>query len=89
MSEKNQQAENTSPKRRTVLYSIVRAIAFICFHTIFPVVYHGREKLRQTGPYILIQRLSDQPGSDLSGQKGAREKSADQLDFPCSPHDSH
>lgn len=54
MSEEKQEIRKSPSERRTVLYTIIRVIAFIVFHTICPVVYHGKEKLRQKGPYILI-----------------------------------
>ncbi len=41
-------------KRRTFLYRIAKALAWILFHTVYPVTLHNREHLALNGPYILI-----------------------------------
>lgn len=41
-------------KRRTFLYSIAKALAWVLFHTVYPVTLHNREHLELEGPYILI-----------------------------------
>ena len=41
-------------KRRTVLYSIAKVLAWVLFHTVYPVTLHNREHLSLDGPYILI-----------------------------------
>lgn len=41
-------------KPRTLLYSIAKAIAWVLFHTVYPVTVHDRERLFLTGPCILI-----------------------------------
>ncbi len=41
-------------KRRTFLYSIAKALAWVLFHTVYPVTLHCREHLSLNGPYILI-----------------------------------
>lgn len=54
MAENSTGKKETSGKRHSALYGLVRVIAFILFHTICPVIYHGKEKLRTSGPFILI-----------------------------------
>ncbi len=41
-------------KRRTLLYSIAKVLAWVLFHTVYPVTIHNREYLSVDGPYILI-----------------------------------
>ncbi len=41
-------------KPKTLLYSIAKVLAWILFHTVYPVTVHGKEHLRLTGPCILI-----------------------------------
>lgn len=41
-------------KPRTLLYSIAKVLAWVLFHTVYPVTMHGKEHLRLKGPYILI-----------------------------------
>ena len=48
------QAESPKP-RRTPLYTVLRGIAWVLFHTVIPIRYHHAEKLnRADAPYILI-----------------------------------
>jgi 1-acyl-sn-glycerol-3-phosphate acyltransferase len=41
-------------KRRTFLYSFAKVLAWILFHTVYPVKVHGREHLNLQGPCIVI-----------------------------------
>lgn len=41
-------------KRRTFIYSFARVLAWILFHTVYPVRVHGRKHLRLHGPCIVI-----------------------------------
>ena len=53
MSEHEQ--EKTGQKaKHSFLYQFARLVATLIFHTFCPVVYHGREKLPENGPYILV-----------------------------------
>lgn len=51
-----QQSNRPLPKRkrRTVLYSVAKALAWVLFHTVYPVTLHNTEHLALSGPYILI-----------------------------------
>ena len=51
MEKKNNAA---GKKPRTLLYSIAKAIAWVLFHTVYPVTVHDRERLHLTGPCIVI-----------------------------------
>ena len=54
MAENHPEKKESSTRKRSVLYMLVRVVAFLVFHTICPVRYHGKEKLRTSGPFILI-----------------------------------
>ncbi len=41
-------------KRRTFLYRVAKVLAWILFHTVYPVTVHHQEYLDLEGPYILI-----------------------------------
>ena len=43
-----------SKKGRTFLYRLAKALAWVLFHTVFPVTLHNTEHLSLSGPYILI-----------------------------------
>lgn len=51
-------AEKKKPEavteKRSVLYEIVRGLAKIVFHTIMPVRFHNKERLKQDPPYVVI-----------------------------------
>ena len=41
-------------EEKSIIYEIVRGLAWIVFHTLMPVRCHGREKLDAEAPYIVI-----------------------------------
>ena len=41
-------------KRRTFMYTIAKVIAWVMFHTIYPVTVHNKEYFQVNGPCILI-----------------------------------
>lgn len=41
-------------KGRTFLYRLAKALAWVLFHTVYPVTLHHTEHLSLSGPYILI-----------------------------------
>ena len=41
-------------EEKSIIYEIVRGLAWIVFHTLMPVRCHGREKLNAEAPYIVI-----------------------------------
>jgi 1-acyl-sn-glycerol-3-phosphate acyltransferase len=41
-------------KSRTFLYRLAKVLAWILFHTVYPVTLHNLEHLSLSGPYILI-----------------------------------
>lgn len=47
-------------KKRTFMYRLAWILAQVLFHTVYPVIYHDRERLDVKGPCILI-------GNHLSG----------------------
>lgn len=53
--EKQKSKEALAPKKsRTFLYSLAKALAWVLFHTVYPVTLHNTEHLSLSGPYILI-----------------------------------
>jgi len=52
MEKKKNNASEKKP--RTFLYSLAKALAWVLFHTVYPVTVHDKELLRLTGPCILI-----------------------------------
>ena len=50
----NQKNNAAAKKPRTFLYSVAKALAWVLFHTVYPVTLHDKERLRLTGPCILI-----------------------------------
>ena len=51
-------AERKKPEavteKRGILYEITRVLAYILFHTVMPVRFHNKERLKQEPPYIVI-----------------------------------
>ena len=41
-------------EKRSILYEIARVLANILFHTLMPVRFHHKERLRQDPPYVVI-----------------------------------
>jgi len=41
-------------KDRTFIYGLARVLAWVLFHTVYPVTFHNMEHLALQGPYILI-----------------------------------
>ena len=41
-------------EKRGILYEVVRVLAKIVFHTVMPVRFHNKERLRQEPPYVVI-----------------------------------
>lgn len=41
-------------RERTPVYTLARVLAWILFHTVFPVRYHAPEKINREAPYIVI-----------------------------------
>lgn len=48
------QAPEPVSDRKSILYEIVRGLAWIVFHTLLPLRCHGREKLDAEAPYVVI-----------------------------------
>ncbi|MBE5770416.1 MAG: 1-acyl-sn-glycerol-3-phosphate acyltransferase [Clostridiales bacterium] len=48
--------KNVMPEKRerTPVYTIARGLAWVLFHTVFPVRYHHTEKMDLRAPYIMI-----------------------------------
>lgn len=48
--------KNVMPEKRerTPVYTIARGLAWVLFHTVFPVRYHHTEKMNLRAPYIMI-----------------------------------
>lgn len=60
MSETNHvQKDRTAEKEKTITYSITKALAWILFHTLAPVRYHGTEHLKREAPFMLIANHQD------------------------------
>lgn len=48
-------AESETLEKRAVLYEVGRVLAAVMFHTLLPVRYHGKEKLREReAPFVII-----------------------------------
>jgi len=41
-------------EKRGILYEVTRGLAYIVFHTLMPVRFHHKERLRQEPPYVVI-----------------------------------
>ena len=53
--EKRQKSPETGvTAKKTFLYGLARALAWVLFHTVYPVTLHHTEHLALSGPYILI-----------------------------------
>jgi 1-acyl-sn-glycerol-3-phosphate acyltransferase len=52
--EKSNSPVSGKKKRRTFVYSLARNLAWILFHTVYPVTFHNTENLKLQGPYLLI-----------------------------------
>jgi len=45
----------TFVEKDTFLYRVARILSFLAFHTLFPVLYHGKENLKDVNvPYVII-----------------------------------
>ena len=53
--------KNVMPEKRerTPVYTIARGLAWVLFHTVFPVRYHHTEKmdLQVTAPEMVVQNI--------------------------------
>lgn len=54
MAEKERKLPEPVSDRRSIVYEIVRVLAFIVFHTVMPIKCHHRERLDAEAPYVLI-----------------------------------
>ncbi len=54
MAQPQNNAKAVSDKRKTFVYQLAKALAWVLFHTVYPVRIHDRERLNLQGPCILI-----------------------------------
>lgn len=40
--------------RKSIIYTIARGLAYVVFHTLFPLRIHHVERLKRPAPYLLI-----------------------------------